>query len=73
VLEHIVGEGSRVDDRIAPVVHADAFRKELAAHAVRLALDRVDAQANSHHQPDSVVGMGSSGRCPENLHEPFLR
>ena len=73
MLEHGGGEGSLINDGIPPVVHADALREELAAHAVRLALDRVDAQPNPHHQPASVAGMGSNGRCPEYLHEPFLR
>jgi hypothetical protein len=61
VLEHVIGERSLIDDGIPPVVHPDALREQLATHAVSLALDRIDAQSNPHHQPASVAGTGSSG------------
>jgi hypothetical protein len=38
-----------IEKRIAPVIQRDALGQQLRAHAVRLAGDRIDAQAMATH------------------------
>src|ERR1022692_191011 len=73
MFKEVIGQRTRLDDRVSPVIHPDSLGEELATHAVRLALDRVDAQTDSHHQAASTAGMGSSEGRSENLHSPCLR
>jgi len=73
VFEHVIGQRARINDRVSPVVHPDPLGEQLTAHAVRLALDRIDAQTDPHHHASSVAGTGSNDGCAENLHSPFLR
>src|ERR1035438_101961 len=58
MFKEVIGQRTRLDDRVSPVIHPDSLGEELATHAVRLALDRVDAQTHSHHQAASPPARG---------------
>src|ERR1700680_2195738 len=73
VLDEIVGDGSRIEDRVAPVVQPDALGKQLGADAVRLTGDGVNPKPLFHRHPGGSTGVGRSGGSVASRDGPWRR